>query len=312
MQSTDDKIVILGTGGTIAGTAADPHDNVGYRAAQVAVEQLVRAVPQLASVPLETEQVAQVDSKDMTHAVWRDLAVRAAYHLGRPDVRGIVVTHGTDTLEETAYFMHRVLAPRKPVVFVAAMRPASSLRSDGPQNLLDGVQVALHPGARGVLAVLAGEVHAGLEVRKAHTYRADAFSSGDAGPVAYVEEGRLRRLREWPQAEALGVDMLGMAEPWPAVEIVTSHAGSDGAWVRALPALGVRGIVVMGTGNGTVHAGLEGELLRLQAAGVRVLRASRCAEGAVLSTGADVLPVATAPTAFKARVELMLQLMAAA
>lgn len=312
MQSTDEKIVILGTGGTIAGTAADPHDNVGYRAAQVAVEQLVRAVPELASMPLETEQVAQVDSKDMTHAVWNTLARRVAHHLERPDVLGVVITHGTDTLEETAYFLHRVLAPRKPVVFVAAMRPASSLRADGPQNLLDGVRVARHPGARGVLAVLAGEVHSGLEVRKAHTYRADAFSSGDAGPIAYVEEGRLRCLRNWPEAEALGVESLGAVDTWPKVAVVASHAGADGTWVQALPALGVRGIVVMGTGNGTVHESLESELLRLQAAGVRVLRSTRCAEGAVLPAEAALLPSAGALTPFKARVELMLQLMAAA
>ena len=312
MQSTDDKIVILGTGGTIAGTAADPQDNVGYRAAQVAVEALVAAVPQLAGVALQTEQVAQVDSKDMTHEVWQTLARRVDHHLRRSDVRGIVITHGTDTLEETAYFLQRVLAPAKPAVFAAAMRPASSLRSDGPQNLLDAVRVASEPGACGVLAVLGGEVHSGAEVRKAHTYRTDAFSSGDAGPVAYVEEGRLRVLRPWPVGEALGIACVERAaQPWPHVEIVTSHAGSDGRWVSALAALGAQGIVVAGAGNGSVHRLLEAELLKLQAAGVRVLRSTRCAEGPVLATGSEALPSAGLLTPFKARVELMLQLMTA-
>lgn len=312
MQSTDDNIVILGTGGTIAGTADDPQDNVGYRAAQVGVQALVAAVPQLAGLSLQTEQVAQVDSKDMTHEAWQALALRVDHHLRRSDVRGIVVTHGTDTLEETAYFLHRVLAPAKPVVFAAAMRPASSLRPDGPQNLLDAVRVASHAGAHGVLAVLAGEVHSGAEVRKAHTYRTDAFNSGDAGPLAYVEEGQLRVLRAWPHGEAFGAECVTRApSAWPRVEIVTSHAGSDGRWVAALAALGTQGVVVAAAGNGSVHQQLEAELLKLQAAGIRVLRSTRCASGPVLTTGSEVLPSAGLLTPVKARVELLLQLMAA-
>src|SRR5438132_2292849 len=181
MQEPADKVVVLGTGGTIAGTAADELDNVGYTAGQLAVAQLVRAVPALAAVAIECEQVAQLDSKDMGHAAWRDLALRCAHHLARPEVAGIVVTHGTDTLEETAWFLQRVLAPAKPVVMTAAMRPATALQADGPQNLLDAVTVARAPGARGVVAVLAGVVHGAREVRKVHPYRVDAFGSGDAG-----------------------------------------------------------------------------------------------------------------------------------
>ncbi|UZG42777.1 asparaginase [Caldimonas thermodepolymerans] len=313
MQSNEHgPIVILGTGGTIAGTAADPHDNVGYRAAQLGVADLVAAVPALARWPLETEQVAQLDSKDMDFGVWQLLAQRVAHHLARPEVRGVVVTHGTDTLEETAYFLHRLLAPAKPVVMVAAMRPASALRPDGPQNLLDAVTVAATPGARGVLAVLAGQVHSGLEVRKVHTYRLDAFGSGDAGPLGYVEEGRLRQLRDWPQGEPLGLACLPASPAgWPWVEIVSSHAGADGRWAAALAGLPVQGLVVVGTGNGTVHERLEAELVRAQARGVRVLRCSRCAEGVVVPTGRQALPSAGALTPWKARVELMLQLMAA-
>src|SRR5438067_359079 len=153
------KVVVLGTGGTIAGTASDASDNVGYTAGQLSVAHLVRAVPALADVPIECEQVAQLDSKDMSHAVWRLLARRCAHHLGRDDVAGVVVTHGTDTLEETAWFLQRVLAPAKPIVMTAAMRPATALQSDGPQNLLDAVMVARTPGARGVAVVLAGRVH---------------------------------------------------------------------------------------------------------------------------------------------------------
>src|SRR6185295_170592 len=207
MQKNDSKVIVLGTGGTIAGTSADAGDNVGYTAAQLGVALLVRAVPALADVPLEAEQVAQVDSKDMSHAVWRELALRCARQLARDDVAGVVVTHGTDTLEETAWFLQRVLAPAKPIVLTAAMRPATSLQADGPQNLLDAVSVARTPGARGVVAVLGGQVHGARDVRKVHPYRIDAFSSGDAGPIGCIEEGELRLFRAWPDGEALGVDV---------------------------------------------------------------------------------------------------------
>ena len=310
MQSNASKVVVLGTGGTIAGTSADASDNVGYTAAQLGVNLLVRAVPPLADVPLEAEQVAQVDSKDMSHEVWRALALRCAHHLARPDVAGIVITHGTDTLEETAWFLQRVLAPAKPVVLTAAMRPATALQSDGPQNLLDAVGVARAPGARGVVAVLGGQVHGAREVRKVHPYRIDAFSSGDAGLIGCIEEGELRLFRAWPQGDALGVAALPAdGSPWPRVEIVMSHAGADGAIVRALGASGVQGLVVAATGNGTLHHALEAALLEAQVSGVSVLRSTRCGDGRVLAAADEALPSSDDLTPVKARVELVLQLL---
>ena len=123
MQSIEPCVVVLGTGGTIAGTAQDAADNVGYTAAQLGIEQLVRAVPALASTRLDVQQIAQLDSKDMDFATWHLLARTVAGQLARAEVAGIVITHGTDTLEETAFFLQRVLAPSKPVVLTAAMRP---------------------------------------------------------------------------------------------------------------------------------------------------------------------------------------------
>ncbi|HEX7382999.1 MAG TPA: asparaginase [Burkholderiaceae bacterium] len=306
MQSSSDALtVVLGTGGTIAGTAARADDAVGYRSAQLGIAALVGAVPPLAGVPLECEQVAQLDSKDMDFATWRRLALRVAHHLARAEVGGIVVTHGTDTLEETAWFLQRVLAPAKPVVLTAAMRPATALLADGPQNLLDAVRVARERGARGVLAVLAGRVFVAAGLRKVHGYRLDAFDAGDAGALGVVEEGRLRRFRDWPGGSALGAGVVDVDEArWPRVEIVLNHAGADGDAVRALTTRGVDGIVVAGTGNGTVSAALERALAEAEAAGVAVRRSTRCGAGLVRGD-------ATLPSAVQARVELILELLAA-
>jgi L-asparaginase len=306
---SSNKIVILGTGGTIAGTAAARGDHVGYTAAQLGVAELVASVPALADVPLVAEQVAQLDSKDMDHATWRALALRVAHWLADTQVQGIVVTHGTDTLEETAWFLQQVLQPSKPVVLACAMRPATALVADGPQNLLDAVSVARHPGASGVVAVCAGAIHGAREVRKSHTYRLDAFDSGDAGPIGYVEQGGLRLLRGWPrplppQAALLARD----AHEWPRVDIVSSHAGADARLVELLVADGTRGLIVAATGNGTVHKALEAALARAQQGGTRVLRATRCAQGRIIASADAAFADADDLSPVKARVSLMLSL----
>lgn len=302
--------VILGTGGTIAGTAEQAHDNVGYRAAQLGVDGLVAGLPWAGA--LHTEQVAQVDSKDMEHSLWRTLAERVIFHLARTEVGAVVITHGTDTLEETAYFLHRVLAPAKPVVMTAAMRPASAVLSDGAQNLLDALALAASPGARGVLVVMAQQVYGAAGLRKAHSYKLDALSAGDAGPLGRIEEGHLRRFRDWPDAAPPGLTaaLKTPVEHWPRVEIVLSHAGADGRLVDALMQQPPQGIVVAGSGNGSVHVRLEAALRRAMATGVAVRRCTRCAAGGVIGGTADGLPSAGDLTPVQARIALMLELMA--
>jgi L-asparaginase len=306
--------VVLGTGGTIAGRAASADDNVGYAAAQAGIDELVGRLGPL-PVAVESEQVAQLDSKDMAFEVWQRLAGRIHHHLARRQVQGVVVTHGTDTLEETAYFLQRVFAPAKPVVLTGAMRPATSLQADGPQNLRDAISVAALPDACGVLVVAAGTVHTGDAVRKVHPYRLDAFSSGDAGPLGRLEEGRLQRLRGWPSGVAVGLDAIASdASRWPWVEILTSAAGAGGASVSALREAGVRGLVVAATGNGGVHEALAVELERAVAAGVAVLRSTRCLDGRIIpgrAGAAAALPSAEGLTPVQARVELILRLLAA-
>jgi len=309
---------VLGTGGTIAGTAPPGSDDSSYTAAQLSIAQLLAALPGLAGVPVESEQVAQVDSKDMSHAIWQALALRVAHHLARAEVAGIVITHGTDTLEETAYFLQRVLLPAKPVVLTGAMRPATSAQADGPRNLLDSVAVARQAadaGLSGVLAVLHGTVHGAREVRKAHPTRLDAFDSGRAGPLAAVDNGVLRCLAAQGATPVsshlppLTAALHSAVADWPRVEIVVSHAGASGAVVHALCADGVDGLVVAATGNGTLHHEIEAALLTAQAQGVAVRRSARSGNGHVLPPCAQGLPGAGDLSPVKARIELMLALM---
>ncbi len=313
---SDQKIVFLGTGGTIAGTAANMFEHSDYTAAQVGVHALLARLPGWndgrGAERYVVEQVAQLDSKDMGFDVWVKLALRVAHHLAQDDVQGLVITHGTDTLEETAYFLQALLAPAKPVVMTCAMRPANALVPDGPQNLLDALAVASNTGASGVTVVCAGAIYGAVDVQKVHPYRLNAFSAGDAGPIGFVEQGRLHLLRDWPRGNGLPL-MSGLADAaWPRVEIVMSYAGADGAVVRALLKAGVQGLVVAATGNGTVHQDLEAALVLAMQQGVKVVRATRCTEGRLLPSVNDALPAAAGLTPVKARIALMLALMQAA
>lgn len=309
-------MVVLGTGGTIAGVAPSAQDNLGYQAAQQSVQTLLQAlgpggVP--TGMALLAEQVAQIDSKDMDFAVWQTLAQRCQHYLQQAQVQGIVITHGTDTLEETAWFLHLALAAHKPIVLTCAMRPATALFADGPQNLRDALAVAAQPGAQGVLVVCAGRIHTAQRVQKVHPYRLDAFDSGDAGPLGWVEEGRVRLAQPWPLVSHTSAQHLAHVlqsdTAWPRVEIIFSHAGASAATVDALVASGVQGLVVAATGNGTIHQALVPALARAQAAGVALLVASRCPWGALVGNPAQPppWPWAVGLSPVKARISLIWQ-----
>ena len=320
------ELLLVATGGTIAGRAAHAGDNVGYRSGEVTADELLAAVPgldqSLNGMRLRTLQLAQIDSKDMSHALWQQLVRVLRAELLREAVAGIVITHGTDTLEETAFFLQHVLAPTKPLVITAAMRPATSLQADGPQNLLDALAVARTPGAGGVMAVLAGQVHAGNQVRKVDAYRLAAFDSAPAGPVALVEEGVVLPLRPWPAGlspdMALCDAVCGLPlDQWPRVAWITSHAGFDAALVDAAVTAGFDGLLLAGTGNGTLHAELQAAAERAMQAGVAVRVSTRCASGRVVGgsgagdRGVTSLPVSAESSAAQARVALLLDLLLA-
>ena len=360
------RVVVLGTGGTIAGTADNTEDVLGYTAGQIGVAQLLQGVPGLTrvqadlQVDLQTEQLAQVDSKDMDFALWKRLAERTHSALLRADVTAVVITHGTDTLEETAYFLYRVmpgdLLARKPVVLTCAMRPASSTQPDGPQNLLEAVLTALQPQARGVLVVCAGQIHSALEVQKVHSHQLDAFASGPGGPVGHFDRqatphpqarhanssppdkaNAAATLAPLPQPQWLQtppiaatdaglMPLIGLCDVLPRVELVVNHVGAGPWLVDVLLAAGaaslaavppatagppvLRGLVVAGTGNGSVHDALEAALLRAQGAGVRVVRASRCTWGGVQAVAGQAIAEVSSLSAVKTRIALQLELLA--
>ncbi len=339
------KIVVLGTGGTIAGTAASSTDHTGYTAAQIGVAQLLQGIDGLKealqtnspATELVAEQVAQIDSKDMDFATMARLATRCAHHLAQSDVRAVLVTHGTDTLEETAWFLHLVLPAdllaTKPVVLTCAMRPATSSQADGPRNLLDAVHVALDAQACGVLAVCAGDVHSAAQVQKVHSHALNAFSSGDENnmqPLAQVQRMGATHKVDWsapataflpsnmPVVQVFtaqaAIQLIASTATWPRVEIVHHYAGATGAVVRALQIDAVaplRGIVVAGTGNGTLSADLQAALEQAVQRGVKVLRSTRCVFGSVTALPGDTL-TATPLTPPKARIALTLQLLSEA
>jgi len=309
------RIVVLATGGTIAGAAPDATRTAGYQAGVVGVGQLLDAVPGLGAIArIHAEQVASIDSKDLSLALWTQLAQRANALLASDDVDGVVITHGTDTLEETAYLLHLTVKSAKPVVMTAAMRPSSALSADGPLNLLNAVTVAADPtsAGQGVLVAFNNRIHCARDVTKISTYAVDAFQSPEIGALGWVQDGRVelqrRALRLHTVASAFDI-----GASWPPVDIVASYAGVSRVAVDALVAAGVRGLVVAGTGNGSIHATLQQALAEAAARGVAIVRASRTGSGHVMRDGAapdDALGFVSAGTLnpYKARVLLMLAL----
>jgi len=300
------NILLLGTGGTIAAHGSSPAQTVGYCAGQIGVQDLLHALPDDADLPfVQGRQVAQIDSKDIDWAFWRMLLHECRQALDDARIAAIVITHGSDTIEETAWLLHQVLSAHqpahKPVVLTCAMRPPTALLADGAQNLRDALLLAAS-GAAGVWVLAAGEVHAAARVQKAHPYRLHALRSRETGPAAVLEDGRVRWLAA-PAAPALPATpyaapplsrLLALpALPW--VEILHSGALASGAAVQALVSAGVRGLVVAGSGNATLHQALQEALLRAQARGVRVWRSTRCPEGLAVAAHAVSTPQDTTP-----------------
>lgn len=281
---TSSRVHLLATGGTIAGQAGSDVDP-GYRSGAVAIDELVRAVPGLRGLAdLTGEQVAQVGSQDMTDALWLALATRvhAIFASGQAD--GIVVTHGTDTAEETGYFLHLVVKSDRPVVLTGAMRPSTSLSADGPLNLFNAVAVAADPAARGrgAIVVLNDDLHSARDVTKSSTTDVQTFISPGPGLMGTAMYGRIRYFRRPTRRHTteseFGVEKI---ERLPRVDILYAHAGMSADLVRASVAQGTRGIVMAGMGNGNVSTDTAHALANAANTGVAVVRSTRVVSGDV-------------------------------
>ncbi|MCC6415923.1 MAG: asparaginase [Opitutaceae bacterium] len=282
MSSAKPSIRLLATGGTIAGAQ---NASGGYAAAVMSGDELLAAVPQLANLAqITAEQVAHIGSQDMDESLWLKLAARAQMALDDPAVAGVVVTHGTDTMEETAYFLNLALRTDKPVVLVGAMRPATAISPDGPMNLFNAVAVAAEPAAknRGVLVVANDEIHFAREVAKTNTTQLGTFKSPNRGLAGRVNRGRIHFFGPTVRAHTMASEFapLAVAE-LPRVEIVHAFAGLRRDLIDAAVRLGARGIVIAGVGAGNLSSAALRGCAEAAHAGVAVVRSSLTGGGVV-------------------------------
>ena len=284
------NVVILATGGTIAGAGADAAKSATYQAAKVPVEKLIAGIPTLSNVAdVRGEQVFQIASESFTNDHLLQLGKRVSALLKQADVDGIVVTHGTDTLEETAYFLNLVIHSDKPVVVVGSMRPGTAMSADGMLNLYNAVSVAASTDAKGkgVLVTMNDEINSGRDVAKTINVRADAFNSA-WGALGMVVEGknywfRLPAKRHTVNSE-FNIDTI---DALPSVEIAYGYGNVSPTAYQALAASGAKAIIHAGTGNGSVAKAVVPALRELRSQGVQIIRSSRVNGGGLVLRNAE-------------------------
>jgi len=279
------KVRVLATGGTIAGAQASATD-YGYKSGAYNVDSLLKAVPNLDKLAVITgEQVANIGSQDMNDEVWLKLARRVNEVLASPDADGVLITHGTDTLEETSYFLSLLTKSDKPVVMVGSMRPATAISADGPGNIYNGVAVVYDRGARskGTLVVLNDELHYARNVVKTDTTSVQTFRSLNRGPAGVVHTGKI----EWfepmdrKQGNASEFSLDGL-EKLPRVDVIYAHANMSADLIDAAVRNGAQGLVVAGVGDGNMTTPALDALTRAAKSGVVVVRSTRLPAGIVL------------------------------
>jgi L-asparaginase len=307
------RVVVLATGGTIA-SKFDP--SIGALAPTATGADLVRAVPGLEKIAtIDVEQIANIGSYDMTPDIWRQLSKRANALLARNDISGVVVTHGTDTLEETAYFLDLTVTSSKPVVLVGAQRAASYFDSDGPRNLLNAVRVAISPEAtgKGTLVVMNGQINAAREVTKTNTIEVETFKTLEFGALGVADLGAVRFYRAPLRRQTIAISD---QQTLGRVEIVNQYAGADGRIISLLLEHGkLDGLVVEGFGLGHITSGTLDALKEVRRRGIPVVLSTRVYTGRVVPLYARDIEtqqigciLADNLSAHKARVLLMLAL----
>ena len=310
------RLLLLATGGTIAGSADDSATLNDYTAGVLGGDALLAAVPQLQNLAtISVEQVANVDSADLLFEHWRALVerIRDAF-AADPELAGVVITHGTNTLEETAWLLQLLIDDPRPVVLVGAMRPATALSADGPLNLYQAIQVAVSSAARcqGVLVVMDGQIHGAKAVTKIATQGVSAFASPDSGPLGWVDDAGVHL----PSAEAgrpKPLAQIQLPNDWPWVTIVYGCVEPSGDWISALLGAGVQGLVFTGTGAGQLSEREYSALRAWDSPLPLILRSNRCGSGPVYGD-ADQAQLGLLPASGlnpqKARVLLLLALIA--
>ena len=284
------NVMILATGGTIAGTGATSTTTVGYTAATVGVARLIEAVPELKKVAnVKGEQVFQIASENMNNDNWLKLAKRVNELLAQDDVDGIVITHGTDTIEETAYFLNLVVKSKKPVVIVGAMRPSTAISADGPINLYNAVTLAGSEEAvgKGVLVVLNDQINGARDVTKTNTANADTFRSWELGFLGYMQDNRPYFYRVSTRKHTVDTEFdVSKLESLPQVDIVYGYANMNRIAVDAFVAAGAKAIVHAGVGDGSLaRPAVEPALIEARKKGVIIVRSSRVGNGIVARNG---------------------------
>ena len=279
------KIKILATGGTIAGAALKPTDP-GYQSGAVGVDVLIAAVPQLKEIADVTgEQIASIGSQDMNDEIWLKLAKRVNELLASPDVDGIAITHGTDTLEETSYFLHLVTKSDKPVVLTGSMRPSTAMSADGPLNIYNCVAIAADPTARGrgVLVIIDDDIHSAHDVIKRHSTDVATFTSGEAGLVGVTLFGKNTWYRTPVQVHTTKSEFSVARDQTtlPRVDIIYAHANMSPDLITAAAKNGAKGIVIAGVGDGNMTALAFNELKKVAGQGVVAVRSSRTNGGII-------------------------------
>lgn len=276
------KVYILATGGTIAGIGSSA-TNSQYSAGQVGVSSLVNAVPALKKIAdIDGEQVVNIGSQDMSNDVWITLANKVNELLASKDIDAVVITHGTDTMEETAFFLSLVVKSDKPVVLVGAMRPSTAISADGPANLFNAVVTAVSPESkgRGVLVCMNGEVFGADDVTKTNTTSVETFKSPNSGPLGYLHNGKVFYHSDEPGERGCYFNIDGL-ETFPKVGIAYGYTSVQGDVVDMMVEKGYKGIVYAGVGNGNIHKNVFPELEKASKEGVLVVRSSRVPTGAV-------------------------------
>jgi len=285
---TKPNVVILATGGTIAGAGASSTGSA-YTSGQVKIEAMIDAVPNIRDLAnLRGEQVANVGSQDMSVEVWLTLVKRINELLATKEVDGIVITHGTDTQEETAYFLNLTVKSDKPVVLTGSMRPSTALSAEGPLNLYNAVAVAASPKAKGhgVLVVMNDEIHGAHNVKKMMTTPVQTFQSPEEGPVGSVIFGGVEFFNQQNGINTLKSEFsVEGVKSLPRVDIFYGCADASADLIDYMVKAGAKGIVIAGVGDGNMNAPVLEAVKKATASGVKVVRASRVPVGLVLIQG---------------------------